>query len=181
MPLSVQNLCLHEYFLKSYLPYRYQTLHGGSMRQGLLVTLSSLTLVKPDLMSRSQRSMVNDHENGSKWGNWQNVMIFLVIIHPKDTKPPFLGSHAFMKVISMYWPSSVRLRGQSMSPSASANNSNRLFSERVWPTVSTFVMVVACDKGYHCIPNIMTLTLTQGRGDLEEVPQNRKMEFPRRW
>ena len=132
MPLSVQNLCLHEYFLKSYLPYRYQTLHGGSMGKGLLVILSSLTLTKPDLVSRSQRSKVNDHENGSKWGNWQNVIIFLVIIHPKDTKPPFLGSHAFMKVISMYWPSSVRLRGQSMSPSASqsANNSNRDFSQR---------------------------------------------------
>ena len=46
-----------------------------------------------------------------------------------------------------------------------------IFSEAVRPPASIFGMVVAFDKGFQEISNFMTLTLTQGRGDLEKGPK----------
>ena len=43
-----------------------------------------------------------------------------------------------------------------------------IFSEAVRPPASIFGMVVAFDKGFWEISNFLTLTLTQGHGDLEK-------------
>ena len=52
-----------------------------------------------------------------------------------------------------------------------------IFSEAVRPPASIFGMVVACDKGFQEILNFMTLTLTQGRGDLEKGQKSEKWDF----
>ena len=57
---------------------------------------------------------------------------------------------------------------------------NGIFSEAVRPPASIFGMVVAVDKGFQEISNFVTLTLTQGRGDLEKGPKKCKMVFSRR-
>ena len=46
-----------------------------------------------------------------------------------------------------------------------------IFSEAVGPPASMFGMVVAYDKGFQEISKFMTLTLTQGHGDLEKGPK----------
>ena len=52
-----------------------------------------------------------------------------------------------------------------------------IFSEAIRPPASIFGVVVALDKGFQEILNFMTLTLTQGCGDLEKGQKSEKWDF----